>query len=110
MSMNPQAFTEEDIAAYVKAYSLPGAIRSPINYYRATFRKSERSSFAKNKSACADALGEHDKALGKELTYNTAKYCEQEPTILYDSYSGHFVQHDNPGWVNAELLKFFRGS
>lgn len=110
MSMNPQAFTEEDIAAYVKAYSLPGAIRAPINYYRATFRNLKGPHLPKIKAPVLMLWGEHDKALGKELTYNTAKYCEQEPTILYDSYSGHFVQHDNPGWVNAELLKFFRGS
>lgn len=107
MSMNQQAFTNDDIAAYVKAYEQPGAVKAAINYYRATFRNLRGPHLPKIKAPVLMLWGEHDKALGKELTYRTRDYCEQEPNILYDPQSGHFVQHDNPTWVNEKLLKFF---
>ncbi len=107
MSMNKQAFTAADIAAYVQAYQQPGAIQSAINYYRATIRHFNAPALPKVKAPVLMLWGEHDKALGKELTYRTRDYCELEPIILYDPNSGHFVQHDNPDWVNEKLLKFF---
>ena len=50
--------------------------------------------------------GEQDKALGKELTYNTKDYCNNLE-VIYDPTSGHFIQHDNPELVNQKLLEFF---
>lgn len=103
------AFTEEDIQRYVQAYSKPGTVKATIAYYRAAFRSvfGRQVPFPKIKAPVLMLWGVHDKALGKELTYRTAQYCENECTILYDESSGHFVQHDNPAWVNARLLSFF---
>ena len=108
MPMNKKAFNKEDVKKYVEAYQQPGAIKSAIAYYRATFRNLFSSpKLPKIKAPVLMLWGEHDIALGKELTYNTKKYCENGFEILYDSTSGHFVQHDNPDWVNEKLLKFF---
>jgi pimeloyl-ACP methyl ester carboxylesterase len=109
MSKRKNAFTEEDIQQYVAAYSKPLAAKSAINYYRATFRNLfSAPPFPKIKAPLRMLWGEHDLALGKELTYRTAEYCENSCEILYDPNSGHFVQHDNPDWVNEKLLEFFR--
>ncbi len=108
MCSNKNAVSTADIEEYRKAFAQPGAITAPINYYRATFRSlGSQPHMPKIKAPVLMLWGEQDTALGKELTYNTAAYCEQPPTIFYEPNSGHFVQHDNPSWVNEKLLAFF---
>ncbi len=110
MSMNKNAFNEEDIKKYVEAYKQPGMVKAGIAYYRAAFRETFSKSKVVYPNIKAPVLmlwGEHDKALGKELTYNTKNYCENSCEIIYDSTSGHFIQHDNPELVNRSLLHFF---
>jgi len=94
------------IAKYVEAYQQPGALTAAINYYRASVKK--KSVYrAKGKLEMPVLLlwGEKDKALGKELTYNTSKYCSNLE-IIYDPTSGHFIHQGNPQWVNEKLLEF----
>lgn len=108
MLMRKGAVSREDIAMYVQAYRQPGAVRAAVAYYRAAFRSFLTAVKMPNIQAPLLMLwGEHDTALGKELTYRTKQYCTNTCEILYDSTSGHFVQHDNPDWVNQHLLKFF---
>lgn len=98
--------TEEELNEYVKAYTQPGGLTGIINYYRATIQKPVSIKAEKPLPMPVLMLwGEHDKALGKELTYNTKKYCDNLE-IIYDPTSGHFIQHDNPEWVNEKLLAF----
>ncbi len=107
MLMNQNAVSGEDIKKYVEAYSQPGAVKAAIAYYRAAFRSFlSPVKMPKVKAPLLMLWGEHDTALGKELTYRTKEYCENTCEILYDSTSGHFVQHDNPDWVNEKLLEF----
>ena len=111
MCMKKNAVSEADIQQYVAAYKQPGAIRGPISYYRAMFRGAlSTPELPKIKAPVLMLWGEHDTALGKELTYRTKDYCENTFEIKYDPTSGHFIQHDNPQWVNEELLKFFATS
>jgi len=99
--------TDEEISKYVEAYSQPGALSSTINYYRAAFRQlGGLNVHGKLQMPVLMLWGEHDVALGKELTYNTKDYCN-ELQIIYDPTSGHFIQHDNPEWVNEQLMEFF---
>ena len=108
MSMNKNAFSEEDVKKYVEAYRQPEMIKSAISYYRAAFRGIFSGvKFPKIKAPVLMLWGEHDLALGKELTYHTKNYCESTCEIIYDSTSGHFIQHDNPDLVNRCLLNFF---
>lgn len=110
MLMRKGAVSKQDIQQYVAAYQQPGAIRGAISYYRAAVRETfsgNRPHFGKIKAPVMMLWGEHDTALGKELTYNTEQYCENTFEINYDPTSGHFVQHDNPEWVNEKLLQFF---
>ncbi|MBS1619377.1 MAG: alpha/beta hydrolase [Bacteroidetes bacterium] len=99
--------TDEEIQEYVKAYSHAGALTGPIHYYRAALHYPD----ALDVSAVLPMpvlmiWGEQDKALGKELTYNTKQYCADLETV-YDPTSGHFITADNPELVNAALLRFF---
>lgn len=111
MCMKKDAVSEADIQHYVAAYKQPGAIRGPISYYRAMFRGAlSTPALPKVKAPVLMLWGEHDTALGKELTYRTKDYCDNTFEIKYDPTSGHFIQHDNPQWVNEELLKFFATS
>ena len=99
--------TEAEIDKYVEAYSQPGALTATINYYRATFRQLGGLHITgKLQMPVLMLWGENDIALGKELTYNTKEYCDNLE-IIYDPTSGHFIQHDNPEWVNERLLEFF---
>ncbi|MBS1683570.1 MAG: alpha/beta hydrolase [Bacteroidetes bacterium] len=102
--------SEDEIQEYVKAYRQPGALTGAINYYRAAMRYPH----ALDASAVLPMpvlmiWGEQDKALGKELTYQTKQYCN-DFEIVYDSTSGHFITADNPELVNAKLLEFFAGT
>lgn len=110
MSMKAEKPSAEDLQKYVDAYAQPGAVKATIAYYRAAFRQIFSPSALRYPKVQAPVLmlwGEHDKALGKELTYRTKKYCENSCEIFYDVTSGHFLQHDNPEWVNEKLLHFF---
>ena len=107
-SGNPPS--EAEIQEYVKAYSQTGMLTGAINYYRAAIRY--MTSFDTTRPLPMPVLmlwGEQDKALGKELTYNTKQYCS-DLEIIYDPTSGHFIQYDNPELVNSKLLEFFGGS
>jgi pimeloyl-ACP methyl ester carboxylesterase len=98
---------ENEIDEYVKAYSQPGMLTAAINYYRAAIRYG--NDFDTTKPLPMPVLmiwGEQDKALGKELTYNTKQYCN-DLELIYDPTSGHFIQYDNPELVNGKLLEFF---
>jgi pimeloyl-ACP methyl ester carboxylesterase len=109
MLMNKSALSEMDIEKYVEAYSHKGVAKSVVAYYRSAFRSTftKQKPFPKINAPVLMLWGEHDKALGKELTYRTKEYCNSTCEIFYDSTSGHFVQHDNPDWVNEKLLQFF---
>ena len=107
MSPHKGNYTSYDIEQYVTAYSQPGALTATINYYRAAMRNLKAfKSTAPLPMPVLLIWGEQDKALGKELSLNTAEYCTQLE-VVYDPTSGHFIQHDNPELVNKKLLGFF---
>lgn len=99
--------TDAEIQEYVTAYSQPGALTGPINYYRAAMRTPAALDLSVILPMPVLMIwGEQDKALGKELTYRTGQYCA-DLEIVYDPTSGHFITADNPDLVNATLLRFF---
>ncbi|MFM2306399.1 MAG: hypothetical protein RLZZ367_1068 [Bacteroidota bacterium] len=109
MCRTKYAVSKDDIQKYVEAYSRPGAVKGPVSYYRAMFRGAlSTPGLPKIKAPVMMLWGEQDTALGKELTYNTKQYCDSTFEIHYEPASGHFVQHDNPEWVNAHLVRFIQ--
>lgn len=108
---NKNAFSKEDIEAYVKAFQQPGAITAALNYYRAAFREGFKRENRKNIPVAADTLviwGEDDKALGKELTFGMERYFNNFFEIKYISNCSHWVQHEYPELVNGYMLNFLQ--
>lgn len=108
---NKAAFPDEVLQKYVEAFSGPYAITGPVNYYRAALRGSFSGSNKPKGPIMVDTLliwGEDDKALGKELTYDTHKYMGKHFEIKYIKDSSHWVQQDAPELVNEYLIEFFK--
>jgi len=107
---NRKAYSEEDMAEYENAFLDHSAIFGSLAYYRAAFRDLFRIAAPEIPSIQCSVLllwGEKDPALGKELTFNTKNYCKGGLDMHFDPTSGHFVQIDNPEWVNKHLLNYF---
>jgi pimeloyl-ACP methyl ester carboxylesterase len=54
--------------------------------------------------------GEHDVALGKELTFGMEPLFTGPFEIRYVPDSGHWVQQEKPELVNRLLLEFVRSA
>jgi len=108
-----EVLTNEDISAYVNAWSKPGALTAAINYYRANMNPailfSERSiAFPKIKSPTLVVWGEQDVALSKDLIIDTDEFVDAPYSIKYFPSCGHWVQLEEPELVNKYLLEFLR--
>ncbi len=106
MAINQSAFTDADIEEYKNAFAKRGVLTSVINYYR-------NLPDYLFKEQIWDILtmptlmiwGEEDKALGKELTYDTEKYV-QDLRIRYIPNCSHWVQQEQPQLVNQLMREF----
>jgi pimeloyl-ACP methyl ester carboxylesterase len=105
---HPENFTDKDLHAFVTAYKEEGALTGSINYYRAMLQARPAFSVFKQKVTAPTLLiwGEDDKALGKELTYNTQDYIDNTLEIKYIKNCSHWAQNDCPEEVNKYLVEF----
>ncbi len=133
-AVRQDALSEEDVRVLRDAASQPGALRSAINYYRAAFRSPEaaatlpaglRRFFYGDRTLPLARLnledwpkigaptllvwGEHDVALGKELTLGMDPLFTGRFEIKYVQLSGHWVQQEQAEVVNGYLLDFLDG-
>jgi pimeloyl-ACP methyl ester carboxylesterase len=102
------SFTEEDIDAYVRALSAPGALTGAINYYRATFRQAPwttSQNFQIIHNPVQVLWGVHDRYLGEELASPPPSWVPNAQVELCAEAS-HWLMTDQPEWVNAHLTKF----
>ncbi len=105
---NPQAFTPQDLDAYRRAASRPGALTAMLNYYRSLLAESLR--FDRHSYGVLDVptlllWGEDDAALGKELTYGTERWVG-DLRVEYIPRCSHWVQQDRPEIVNQLMREF----
>lgn len=107
---HPEHFTDKDLQAFVRAYKEPGALTGSINYYRAMMQTKPKMSVFKQKVTVPTLLiwGEDDKALSKELTYNTQAYVDNTLEIKYIKNCSHWAQNDCPKEVTQYLVDFFK--
>ncbi len=104
-----EAFSDNDIAQYIEAFKDKASLTAAINYYRAVRYGNKRSdgrTWQKSPMPVLFIFGEKDRALGKELTYNTQNYCSGKLSIKYLKNASHWVQHDEPELVNRYILDF----
>lgn len=105
---NPEAFSPQDLEAYRRAASQPGALRAMINYYRNLIPQALRFNPRTYEPLDVPTLliwGEDDTALGKELTYGTERFV-RDLNIAYVKHCSHWVQQDRPAIVNRHMRAF----
>jgi pimeloyl-ACP methyl ester carboxylesterase len=130
-AVRQDSLTDDDIRQLRDAASQPGALRGPVNYYRAIFRSAEsragwpdwlrrfvhgdrpvpglRERLEDWPKITAPTLliwGENDVALDKELTLGMEPLIEAPFEIKYIPLCGHWVQQEQPAVVNGYLLDF----
>ena len=103
--------TDEDIEAYIDAWSKPGALTAAINYYRANMNPallfSEKAvAFPKVRSPTMVIWGEQDVALSKDLIVGTDEFVDAAYHVKYFPQCGHWVQLEEPQLVNRHLIEF----
>jgi pimeloyl-ACP methyl ester carboxylesterase len=115
---DPGSFDEEDRAAYLKAWSQPGAISGGVNYYRASpmlevLEDSDQETSDKTFKAIMINVptlvvwGEKDTALTTDLL-NGLENCVSDLQIRRIPDATHWVQHDAPDLVNQYIWDFLR--
>jgi pimeloyl-ACP methyl ester carboxylesterase len=107
------AFTPDDIAAYVEAWSQPGAASTMINYYRALFRQPPWRAQARIRPVQAPTLviwGERDRHLGAELAEPERDDVPNLDRVVRLPGASHWVQHDEPERVSELLIEFLAGA
>ncbi len=114
-SVKKGVFTDDDIDMYVNAWSKPEALTAAINYYRANMDPailfSEKTvAFPKIKSPTLVLWGEQDVALSKDLIINSDKFVDAPYSVRYLPSCGHWVQLEEPEFVNECLLEFLGNS
>src|SRR5262245_19835215 len=130
-AVRQDAFTDEDIRRLREAASRPGALRAAINYYRAVFRRPGTSAswpgwlrrvvhgdrpipgarerledWPKITAPTLLIWGEHDVALGKELTLGMEPLITGPFEVKYIPLCGHWVQQEQSQVVNQYLFDF----
>lgn len=108
--VRPGAFSREDIRQYKRALSVPRALTSALNYYRAAWRYGALSAAAFRTIAMPTLLiwGERDLYLSVRLTRGLTPWVPNI-TIRRLADASHWVQNDAPGEVNRLLVQFMRG-
>jgi pimeloyl-ACP methyl ester carboxylesterase len=106
--IHPDAFTEQDIAAYKRALDRPGGLTGPLNYYRASLRY-PRDLYGPPQTILVPTLllwGEQDLYLNVGLTENLERWV---PDLRVERIrdASHWVQNDVPDRVNRLLIDFF---
>jgi epoxide hydrolase 4 len=112
----PGAFTPEDVARYVEAWSQPGALTAMLGYYRASMRRPrmrrppvEAAPLHPVQAPTLIIWGERDRYLGAELADpDPADVPRLERVVILPGVS-HWVQHDAPERVSQLLIEFFKG-
>ena len=107
----PGAFTPQDIARYVEAWSQPGAATAMLNYYRAAFQRAGRAG-ARTGQVLAPTLviwGERDRYVGPELAEPDRADVPNLERVARLPDASHWVQHDEPERVGRLLIEFFAG-
>jgi pimeloyl-ACP methyl ester carboxylesterase len=110
VALQKEAFPRSETLKYQQAMSKPGAIRAALSYYRQLVRRGPRAYRGQNLQVNVPTLliwGEHDIALGIELTHNLEPWVPNLQ-IKYIPDSGHWVQQEQPDKVNQYILEFLR--
>lgn len=100
------AWSDDDIAAYVEAYSQPGALRGGFNCYRAVMRGGMQSSGDLVVRVPTRVLwGNSDPILPFAWSDRLGEFFAEVSLRKMDGL-GHFMMREYPARINAEILEF----
>jgi pimeloyl-ACP methyl ester carboxylesterase len=103
---SPAVFSKEDIAEYVRVYSLPGALRAGFQYYRAGLQED-----LENLSSCTRKLTMPVLAWGGErFLANIVQLWQTVAEKVQGGevkQCGHFIAEEKPEFVIQQALEFF---
>ena len=106
MAIDKTAFTPQDLDAYKDAAAKRGALTAMLNYYRNIFPGLlDQKEWNVLEVPTLTIWGENDRALGKELTYNTQAYVK-DFQLRYIPNCSHWVQQEQPQLVNQYMREF----
>ncbi len=108
-SADKNLWTDDEIAAYVEAYSQPGALRGGFNCYRAALRGGAFSAggTAKVETPTMVLWGDSDSILPFAWSDKLAETFSNH-TLKKIEGAGHFMMREAPERVNAEILAFMK--
>ncbi|TNF83416.1 alpha/beta hydrolase [Pseudomonas sp. ICMP22404] len=102
---NPQIFTEEDFAEYLRAFRLNGW-KGGLAYYRATTQSAEQNrEFAKTLLKMPVLAVRADQGSMPDLVSELKKVAANVSGTMVKS--GHYIPEEQPNGLVDELLKFF---
>jgi pimeloyl-ACP methyl ester carboxylesterase len=107
-SADEKLWTDEEINAYVEAYSQPGALRGGFNCYRAVFRGGMASGSGKIETPTRILWGDSDSILPYEWTDNLGDFFANYELKKVEGV-GHFMMREAPERVNGEIIEFMAG-
>jgi pimeloyl-ACP methyl ester carboxylesterase len=109
-SGRPDSFSAADLERYRRAWSVPRAMTSMINWYRAIVRHPPLP-LPQDPIEVPTLIiwGAQDVALSSEMAKLSLDFCDQGQLVMIEEAT-HWVQHDEPDKVNSLLLDFLAQS
>jgi epoxide hydrolase 4 len=110
-SARPGAYSADDLARHVEAWSQPGALSAMLGWYRAVFRSrrqvlNSRAQFQRIAAPTLILWGEHDVALGVGLAEASTRYLADGRLVRFPDAS-HWLPAEKPKEVVNLLLAHF---
>lgn len=100
-------FSPDDLRRYCQAWSQPGAMRSMINWYRAAARQGHHGTHPGPVAVPLLLLwGRRDAFLEAHMAEESLQFCQPGQLVYFDKAT-HWLQHEEAGPVNEQLLRFF---
>ena len=104
----PDAFMPHVLARYHAAWRQPGALTATLNWYRALFRQDLPVPSAAGIEVPTLILwGDQDPYAEPDLAEQCAGLCA-EARVVHFPDAGHWLAHDEPDAVRAQLMGFLR--
>lgn len=108
-SHDTDAFTNDEVAEFVEAYSQPGALRGGFNCYRAAFRTAGQASGDPIVRAPTLILwSDSDPILPFAWSDNLGQFFSDH-TLRKIEGCGHFMHREAPERINQEIINFLAG-
>ena len=104
-SSRPGTFSEEDLAAYRRAWAQPHAVRSMLDWYRAMLRHPPHLADARIRVPTLLLWGVHDVALERGLAQRSIDLCDDGRLVFFEDAT-HWVHHEEPERVFAAIASF----